>query len=205
MLHRCALDCSQLRAGALWCGLMVGLLLAPVHGDVGWQKDVSLPKPVDGSMSFRLGSGAVATGYSDLTMNVIAPPKLTLLKSKRSSAGETLSPTPLNSHDLIPIYKKVNQNLAKLLGIAVVSVLFYMMPGLTTDRNNFNYRIPPSWSPENPGVHDRHFPLDSADGSAASPTVRRYHSAPWWRSQRDGENDHATGNDQWRYVEPCDG
>ena len=104
-------------------------------------------------MSFRLGSGAVATGFYDPTTDWIAPTKMTLLKSERSPAGKTLLPTPGRNHDPIPIYMRRNQSIVKLLGIAVVSVLLYMIPGLTTDRNNFNYRIPPSWSPEN----DQHY------------------------------------------------
>ena len=34
-----------------------------------------------------------------------------------------------------------------------MAILIYMMPGMAADRNNFNYRIPPSWSPET----DQHY------------------------------------------------
>ena len=47
----------------------------------------------------------------------------------------------------------MKQNIDKLFGIAVVALLIYMIPGMAADRNNFNYRIPPSWSPEN----DQHY------------------------------------------------
>ena len=103
----------MLWAGALWIALTWGLLLGHVLGDGVEQKEAEWP--VDGSMSFRLGSGAVATSYSDLTKNVLAPPKLTLLKSKRTSAGETFSPTPVNHYSAIPIYKKMNQSFVKLI------------------------------------------------------------------------------------------
>ena len=126
MVHLCARSCSQLRAGALLLGLMRALALEPVHGDVVQQKEYA--EPVE-SMSLRLGSGAVATGYDDLTTNLIAPTKMTLLKSERFPAGKTLLPTPGKNHDPIPIYMKMNQNIVKLLGIAVVAILFYMMPG----------------------------------------------------------------------------
>ena len=52
MVHRCALDCSMLWAGALWIALTWGLLLGPVLGGGVEQKEAELP--VDGSMSFRL-------------------------------------------------------------------------------------------------------------------------------------------------------
>ena len=90
---------------------MVGLLLGPTCGDVGGQKDVIMPKPVERSMSFRLGSGVVATGLYDITMDWAAPTKMTLLKSERSPAGKTLLPTPGKNHDPIPIYMKMNQNI----------------------------------------------------------------------------------------------
>ena len=77
MVHPLAWHCLQLWAGAL----VLGLALGSDDDVVVKQEDEAGPV---GSVSFRLGSGAVATG---LTMDWTAPMKTTLLKSERSPAG----------------------------------------------------------------------------------------------------------------------
>ena len=104
MVHPCARNCSQLRAGAL----ALGLALGPDDGVVVKQKDEAGPV---GPVSFRLGSGAVATGLYDITMDWTAPTEAALLTSGRSPLnleGKTFLPTPGKNHAPIPIYKKMN-------------------------------------------------------------------------------------------------
>ena len=103
-----------------------------------------------GSISFRLGSGAVAASLKDTTMAWTGTTEASLLKLERSPltfADSASLPSPEKNHPPNPIYQKLKQNIDKLFGIAVVVILFYTMPRLTADRTDFNHRIPPSWSP----------------------------------------------------------
>ena len=67
--------------------------------------------------------------------------------------GKNLLPTPGKNQQPIPIYKKMTQHINEFFGTVLLATLTYMMPGMAADRNNFKYRTPPSWSPEN----DQHY------------------------------------------------
>ena len=117
MVRLLALYCLQLWAGTLARGL-------DLDDGVAWkQKGQACPV---GPVSFRLGGGAVATGLKDATMDWTAPTEAALLISERSPLnleGKTFMPTPGKNHAPIPICKKMNQNMIKLFGIAVVTIL----------------------------------------------------------------------------------
>ena len=105
-----------------------------------------------GSISFRLGSGAVAASLGDTTIDWAGTTEASLPKLERSPltfADSAFLPSPEKNHPPNPIYQKLKQNIDKLFGIAIAVILFYMMPRLAADRSDFNYRIPPSWSPRN--------------------------------------------------------
>ena len=100
-----------------------------------------------GTLSFRLGSGALATNSVDHgTENVATQVEVATLKPgimsrpSRTSPGKNKKPTP--------IFQKICKSNPYLLGFLILTVLMHMMPNPGPDRN-FNYRIPPSWSPEN--------------------------------------------------------
>jgi hypothetical protein len=129
------------------------------HGETVQEGNLRLDRS-EGLMAGGDSGNAIAVGRSHDSLLIeeffplpASPTSDLSATSERSLAGKTLLPTPGKNHEPIPIYKKMNQNIVKLFGIAVVAILLCMMPGLTTDRNNFNYRIPPSWSPEN----DQHY------------------------------------------------
>ena len=55
----------------------------------------------------------------------------------------------MDAHDRsTTIIVMLAENLTVIAGLALVAALILMMPQ-GNDRNNFNYRITPSWSPEN--------------------------------------------------------
>ena len=65
--------------------------------------------------------------------------------------GKDLLPAPGKNFKPIPIFQRVLVVNPFILGAVLISILASMMPQMTSgsDRNNFNYRIPPSWPPEN--------------------------------------------------------
>ena len=130
--------------------LAIGLVLtlaSRVDSEIG----VSSPA-VDASI-FRLGSGAVATASVDQYAKNFKTEYLgiTFLPTpgKPSRPFQALGSGHTEKSQVRPILtlKKI-KDLCKVLTLGIVAVLLHMMPQMGGDRN-FNYRIPPSWSPEN--------------------------------------------------------
>ena len=92
-------------------------------------------------MSFRLGSGISVPAS-------ITPVNLESLKYKNH--GSPLLPTPGNQSKPTSTLMKITVHSPLAMMVVLASLVIYMMPAFAgNDRNNFNYRIPPSWSPEN--------------------------------------------------------
>jgi hypothetical protein len=63
--------------------------------------------------------------------------------------GSPLLPTPGNQSKPTSILTKITVHSPLAMMVVLASLVILMMPSMGSDRNNFNYRIPPSWSPEN--------------------------------------------------------
>ena len=127
-----------------WLALPLGLTALTVSGaSIGETGDLRPPL-------FRLGSGAKGpVDPLDHTEDWTTLGKGTSLNPVQSDTTSFLStarqPRGLNKIKLI-IYSSA--------AMMLMSIYMYMMPGgNNNDRSNFNYRIPPTWSPEN----DHHY------------------------------------------------
>ena len=117
---------------------------------------------------FRLGSGAVATipVAHDLAKDWAESMEVIRLKSTQPEETTSVSEViRLNTHwsemsiiskslratkGLSPIFRRLRHLQVYILAFLSVAILMMMMPGAAAGPgSNFNYRIPPSWSPEN--------------------------------------------------------
>ena len=150
------------------------------------------------SMSFRLGSGA--SGYQSSGPLPGRGPKASV-EAERPKPEPPARPVP-------QIFKK---SFVLVNPIILLGILFLMMPAgqpnLTGGSRDFNYRIPPAWSPENESSYSfRAYMtdisiLDHADRPPAPPAVRSNCDATWWSSTRDGTHDFTPGDDEWWHPE----
>ena len=121
------------------------------------------------STLFRLGSGAVAAYpiAHDLDKDWAKPMEVTGLKSampeddKASVSEVTGLKTPRSELSIIgrslratrglsPAFRKLRHFQVYILAFLSVAIVMLMMPGAAAGPgSNFNYRIPPSWPPEN--------------------------------------------------------
>ena len=85
------------------------------------------------SSSFRLGSGALAAAVD---------------RSSLPNVNLNYLPTPGVNFEPKPLFHQVRHANPYILGFVLLSLLLHMMPSMGNERN-FNYRIPPAWSPEN--------------------------------------------------------
>ena len=85
-------------------------------------------------VSFQLGSGASTNEPNTLT----APNGLA--EAERPKPGRSASPAP--------VFHRVRKSLHNFSAVAVIIILLMMMPASHAGNRDFNYRIPPAWSPE---------------------------------------------------------
>ena len=85
-------------------------------------------------VSFQLGSGASTNEPNTLT----APNGLA--EAERPKPGRSASPAP--------VFHRVRKSLHNFSAVAVIIILLMMMPTSHAGNRDFNYRIPPAWSPE---------------------------------------------------------
>ena len=112
--------------------------------------------------SFRLGSGASALPQSETLAQLRGTSKasrLTMVPSTDPDNAESQGPTSKASR-LIPWGRlaETAPSLATFLTFGIVGILLLMVPvgaGALGGRENSNYRVPPTWSPE--GEHNYSF------------------------------------------------
>ena len=168
-----------------------------------------------GSIDFRLGSGAVAAASKTSSfvenfgknLNLLPTPGKylnSIMKSKTPDPyGRTVAKGRWSHRTLLPT--------TFFLGmLCISSYICFMMPNLGSGSGNFNYRIPPAWSPETDHTYSfRAFMTDISlwimltdlrpEQQCAAIIMRLGGGA------RDGTHDHPTGDDEWRNGQRCDG
>ena len=147
---------------------------------------------------FRLGSGA--PGWSPMPLDTRAQIITTISHDDEEINRSSHHPSLRGSKTSSIAARAVT--LAWLMPfIGVAALLVLMMANLTN--NNFNYRVPPYWSPENERQYSfRAYMTDLSMWIMLTdlhPTTMRSHcDAPWWGCQGTGQNHDTPRNGSWR-------